>query len=162
MSVGSEKPLNAGRAAALSGLTSQMLDYLEREGVFEREQVRSNVLSRSRHHGTRREYTFRDIVVLKSMSTLLKRGVSVRRIRIALERFSKDEEFKCDRNSIEHLSHPIQYFVTDGTEIYFRKDSDSLVGLLNSGQQAFFFVLDLERFRAETSSGWPRKTAFKK
>src|SRR5688572_6337120 len=69
--------VSAKEAAHVAGFTVQMLDYLEREGVFEREQARTEALAKARHHGTRRRYDFRDLIVLRAISGLLEKGVSV-------------------------------------------------------------------------------------
>lgn len=132
-----------GEASGVVDLTVQMIDYLEREGVFERDQVRSEERSKGRHRGVRRRYSFRDMVILKAIAGLLGKGVSVRRIKLAIERFSREARFECDRTRVTFDQSSVQYFVTDGTEIFFRKDSSELVSVLASGQQAFLFVMDV-------------------
>lgn len=142
--------LNAKRAAAVAGFSVQMLDYLEREGVFERDQARTNLKSKSRHHGIRRRYTFRDLVVLQAINGLLAKGISVRRIKEAIEKFCRDPKFACDRSAVTYENLAVQYFVTDGTDIYFYRGGSELISLLE-GQQAFLFVMDIEKIRNAVS-----------
>jgi hypothetical protein len=137
-----DEVFSAKTAAYLAGFDSRMmLDYLERAEVFEREEVRG--WKDKRRHGRRRFYTFRDIIILRSIANLLKKGVGVQRIKDAILSFSKDEKFYCDRNRVSYGSEPIQYFVTDGKDIYFSNGGDHLTSLLKQGQGTFSFVLDL-------------------
>jgi DNA-binding transcriptional MerR regulator len=120
-----------------------MLDYLERVEVFEREELRDPKRN-SRHHGLRRKYTFRDIVVLRAIASLLDRGVSVHRIKQATAAFSRDEKFSCDRERVRHGATATQYFVTDGVDIFYA-DGSALVDVVKGGQGAFSFVVDLKQ-----------------
>jgi DNA-binding transcriptional MerR regulator len=144
-----DSTLLAKDAAHVVGVTVQMLDYLEREGVFQREQSRWEAKSENRQRGVRRLYTFRDLIVLKSIAQLLANGVSVRRIKKAVEHFSREERFACDRDRVIFDQSPVQYFVTDGSDIFFRKDKTELVSVLEAGQQAFLFVMDLDQVRSQ-------------
>jgi hypothetical protein len=57
---------SAREASKLAGFdTAMMLNYLERSGTFERE------LSGPKHHGKKRQYTYRDLVVLRAINRLL-------------------------------------------------------------------------------------------
>lgn len=144
-----ESPINAKRAAAVAGLSPQMLDYLEREGVFEREQVRTDAQAARRQRGIPRRYTFRDLVVLRAVSRLLSKGMSVRRIRQAIELFCRASRFECDRGQISFDAAAVQFFVTDGIDIFFHRDGAELVSILGNGQQTFLFVLDVCKLREE-------------
>jgi DNA-binding transcriptional MerR regulator len=142
-------------AAHYAGLRSRMmLDYLERAGVFEREELRTTVRP-YRRHGRWRKYTFRDIVVLRAISTLLDKGVSVQRIKDAMLSFSRDDKFACDLKSLTHSSEPIQYFVTDGNSIYFSRDN-TLLDVVRGGQGAFSFVVDLQQASSEAGKTIPQ------
>lgn len=142
------KPENpAKKVAYLVGISPQMLDYLEREGIFERDQIRALDEDVRRKKGLRRDYTFRDIVVLKAIARLLERGVSVRRLRKALLEFARDARFECDRRQIRYDQRAVQFLVTDGTQVYFRSGGGSVTSLLEAGQNAFHFVLDIAEAR---------------
>ena len=80
-------------------------------------------------------YSFRDLVSLKVISSLLERGMSLQRVRTAYDYLRK----KADLD--EHISEV--KLVTDGHSIYqmFRNDSE-LEDLLREGQMAFYLAID--------------------
>lgn len=136
--------MNAKKAAYVAGFrTSMMLDYLERQGLFEREEVRASKRGGERRRGRRRDYTFRDVVILRSIAQLLEHGVSVERIKKAVISLSRDDKFQCERSSVRYGQDVIQYLATDGKQIYFKRDRAGVTSLLQGGQGAFLFVLDI-------------------
>lgn len=146
---------SAKQAAHYAGFrTRMMLDYLERAEVFEREEVRQPGRVAKRH-GRRRKYTYRDIVVLRSVGALLEKGVSVQRIKAAMLAFSREEKFACDRGRLRHEAQPVQYFITDGVSIFFSK-GDTLLDVVKGGQGTFSFVVDLQQAAAEAARAIPR------
>lgn len=124
-----------------------MLDYLERQGLFEREEVRSKAVGTGRRRGRRRKYTFRDVVILRAINRLLARGVSVQRIKNAVLTFSRDPKFQCDREMLRYDQETVQYLVTDGKQIYFYNEGRDITSILEGGQEAFLFVLDVGQAR---------------
>ena len=120
-----------------------MLDYLERQRLFVREEVRAEEESEPRAYGKTRNYSFRDVVVLRAINQLLKKGVSVQRIKTAIKNFSEHDKFECDRRELRFDGARFQYLVTDGVDVYFQRNGAELVSLLTSGQNAFLFVLDV-------------------
>jgi DNA-binding transcriptional MerR regulator len=150
--------MNAKKAAFVAGFRSQlMLDYLERQGLFEREEVRSSRAAKDRRRGRHRDYTFRDVVVLRAINQLLDKGVSVERIKSAVISFSRDDKFQCDRRRLRYDDSPIQYLVTDGRQLYFRKDGTGVTSILEGGQEAFFFVLDVRNAQEFVDKRDPEK-----
>jgi DNA-binding transcriptional MerR regulator len=124
------------QAANLSGLTVSMVDYLCRE------QVLIPTMRWRRGRGRPRRYSFGDVVMLRVLGRLLDAGVSVRRIKQALQtlrRYHKD---------ITRTSLPRQYFVTDGRKVYLR-DKDTLLDLDGTAQMSFLFVLELRQVQDE-------------
>ena len=123
-------------AAALSGLTVSMLDYL----------CRQNVLAPStpgrRGRGRSRRYSFGDVVMLRVIARLLKAGVSVERSKRALRAVRQYHK------TITPTSVPTQFLVTDGRVVYFR-NKNNLLDLDGSGQMSFLFVLELRHVRNE-------------
>ncbi|MEM9685127.1 MAG: MerR family transcriptional regulator, partial [Pseudomonadota bacterium] len=115
-------------AAQLSGLTKSMVDYLCREKVL----VPSTRGRRGR--GRPRRYSFGDVVMLRALAQLLKAGVSVRRIKIALR------SVRHHHKEIKQDIIPIHYLVTDGRSVFWR-EKDKLLDLDGSAQMSFLFVL---------------------
>jgi DNA-binding transcriptional MerR regulator len=83
----------------------------------------------------RRLYSFRDLVALKVISSLLDRGMSLQRVRTAYDYLRKKAELD------NHLSEV--KLVTDGKSIYqmYRNDQE-LEDLLREGQMAFYLAID--------------------
>src|ERR1700744_5151711 len=129
-----------GDAARHSLLSKAMLDYLCREKVV----VPS--LPGKRGRGRARRYSFGDLVMLRALEKLLGAGVSVRRVRKALQVLR--ESF--GEISPERL--PTHYLVTDGVGVYLRehaKGKKRLLDLDGTGQMSFFFVLELRDIHRE-------------
>jgi DNA-binding transcriptional MerR regulator len=126
----------AAEAALFSGLTRHMVNYLCRTGVL----IPS--LSPRRTRGRARRYSFGDVVMLRVMDNLLKRGVEVARLKDALaglRRFHPE---------IRRDSLPNKMLFTDGRRIYFKSPED-IVEDVARGQYVFGFVLELKAIRAE-------------
>ena len=96
-------------AAEYSGLTPAMLDYLCRASIL----VPSSPGRRGR--GCPRKYSFGDVVMLRVLARLLKSGVSVQRLKKALNSIRKYHK-EILRNSL-----PAQYLVTDGRQVFLRE-----------------------------------------
>jgi DNA-binding transcriptional MerR regulator len=114
-----------------------MVDYLCRHGII----VPSG--PRKRGRGRPREYTFGDVVMLRSVAALLRAGVSVARLR--------DSLVALRRRHPEITPHtiPARYLVTDGEAVYFSSGKEPLETLDRAGQFTFGFVLEVRRVRAE-------------
>ncbi|HDR9095098.1 MerR family transcriptional regulator [Burkholderia vietnamiensis] len=123
---------SVAQAARLSGLTLSMVNYLCRYDVV----VPS--ASGERGRGRRRAFTYRDVLLLRVLSQLLKQGVSVLGLRRSLVAY---RERGASKTGIESC----RYFVTDGYNVYFQ-DGGRLEDL-SSGQRAFAFVLDMKPVR---------------
>lgn len=124
-----------------------MIDYLERSGVFI-PQVR-----RRKHRGVPRQYTFRDVLILKTIATLLENGASVAAIKDALEKLQA-YRWKADRAVLEHGPGSIRHLVFSGGNFYFPRNREELIDLTFDGQLTFSFVLDLDRLHAVVQSEW--------
>jgi DNA-binding transcriptional MerR regulator len=136
----------AKRAAEVCGFESvAMLDYLQRTNIFVPAKYRPR-------RGKNRRYTFRDLLVLKAISELLKNGASVSALKKSLQEFQK-EKWVADQATLEGPSGPLKYFIVSGNSIFFAKTSDSLYDLTKSGQLAFSFVIDLDRMHREVCQG---------
>jgi DNA-binding transcriptional MerR regulator len=126
-------------AAKLSRLSKPMLDYLCRTDLV------VPAKPRRRGRGRRRQYTFRDVVILRVIAKLLSSGISVRRLRKGL---------KILRERADGLGHRSEksYLVTDGREVFVRRSIDVLESLTNRGQMAFAFLVDIASVHTEIIS----------
>ena len=126
----------AARAAHVSGLGLPMVNYLCREEIV----VPSS--SAPRGHGRARRYSFGDLVALRLVARLTAQGVSVLRLRKAMQRLKKFHP------EITLHSLPASHLITDGTELYLREKGEAIERLCD-GQYAFAFVIELGQLRAE-------------
>lgn len=111
----------------LAHLSRGMVDYLCRHEIV----IPGG--RRDRGKGKRRRYTFADLVLLRALSHLLKCGVSVARLKVAL----KTLQDKHDLSDVARL--PGRILVTDGVGVYLR-DGKVLEDLTAKGQFALAFV----------------------
>ncbi len=120
----------AYQASRFTGCTAHQLRYWDRIGL-----VKPGVQSTGGRPGVRRLYSFRDLVALRVVRSLLDGGMSLQRVRRAYEYLRKKAELD------EHLSEV--KLVTDGKSIFKICHSDGeVLDALKEGQMAFFLALD--------------------
>lgn len=108
-------------ACAAAGITYRQLDYWARTGLVE-PSVREAVGS-----GSKRLYSFRDILVLKVVKRLLDTGVSLQQIRQAVQHLR-------DRGVYDLASITL---MSDGASVYECTSPDEVVDLVQGGQGVF-------------------------
>lgn len=136
MATGFRAPL----AAKLAGLNYRKLDYYARTGL-----VRSSVAAAS-GYGSRRLYSFADVVALRMVRELRDQGLTLRRIRKAVEALRRDWPKAGDLGTGARL-------VTDGKGAWLALDAERLVDLLdNSGQVEWRAVVNVGRLAAHVRS----------
>lgn len=121
---------SAEQASRFTGCTAHQLRYWDRVGL-----VRPSVQATGGRPGVRRLYSFRDLISLKVIKSLLEGGMSLQRVRRAIEYLRKKAALD------DHLSEV--KLVTDGHSIFevCRNDGE-LLDALKEGQMAFFLALD--------------------
>jgi DNA-binding transcriptional MerR regulator len=129
---------SAKAAAELSGLSIHMLNYLERAHVL---QAPSPVEGTRPHKGLRRGYMFGDIVMMRALCDLTRRGVSVVRLRPALQ------ALRPEHARITEVDIPQRYLVASGEEATFSAPDTLSRDLDQLGPAAI--VLDIARLRQE-------------
>jgi DNA-binding transcriptional MerR regulator len=107
------------------GISYRQLDYWATTGLVE-PSVRDAVGS-----GTQRLYSFEDIVTLKVIKRLLDAGVSLQRIRKAIE-YVRDRGL-----ALRHLT-----LASDGETVYAADDAREVIDLLQSGQGVFAIAVE--------------------
>ena len=120
----------AHQASRLSGCTPRQLRYWDQVGL-----VRPSIQQTGGRPGVPRLYSFRDLVALRVVKSLLDGGMSLQRVRRAWEFLNKKAQL--DR----HLSDV--KLVTDGQSIFkiCRRDGE-VMDALKDGQMAFFVAID--------------------
>lgn len=118
------------QSCRFTGCTSHQLRYWDQIGL-----VTPSVQSTGGRPGVRRLYSFRDLVALKVVKSLLDGGMSLQRVRRAYEYLRKKADLE------EHLSEV--KLITDGQSIFrVAKDDGEILDALRQGQMAFFLAID--------------------
>ena len=116
------------QACYLSGCTSHQLRYWDKVKL-----VSPSVQSSHGKPGVPKLYSFRDIVSLKVIKTLLDNGMSIQRVRRAWRYLSRNGDLQ-DQLSKTKLS-------SDGETIY-TVEENKVLDALKHGQLAFFETID--------------------
>ena len=127
----------APRAALLSGHTVAMVNYLCRLDIV------APSCDCKRGRGTRRHYSFGDVVALRLVKKLLDAGASTLRLKSAMHRL------RLLHPQITLTSLPASHVVIGGSgDLYLHQAGNPLERALD-GQMAFAFVVDLASIQDE-------------
>lgn len=107
------------------GISYRQLDYWARTGL-----VMPSVQP-AQGSGSQRLYSFEDLVDLKLIKNLLDTGVSLQRVREAIDYLHAQGE---DPTGVT--------IVSDGTSVYACKSAEEVVDLLRNGQGVFGIAID--------------------
>lgn len=141
----------AAQACRLTSCTPHQLRYWDKVGL-----VQPSIQTTDGRPGRRRIYSFRDLVALRVVKSLLDNGLSIQRVRRAWDYLRRTGDMD------DHLAEV--RLVTDGISVFaIAHDDAELLDALRQGQLAFFvkideiaqdveddvtkFELDRERFR---------------
>jgi DNA-binding transcriptional MerR regulator len=118
------------QACRFTGCTGNQLRYWDKIAL-----VRPSVQETGGRPGVRRLYSFRDLIALKVVKSLLDGGMSLQRVRRAYRYLRKHGALE------EHLSSV--KLVTDGQSIFkVCRDEGEILDALHEGQMAFFVAID--------------------
>jgi DNA-binding transcriptional MerR regulator len=113
----------APQVCSLVGITYRQLDYWARTGL-----IKPSIQS-AQGSGTQRRYSFTDIVQLKVVKRLLDAGMSLKKIRSAMEILAAQLASNNPLNDVTLLS--------DGTTIFAAHSPDEVVDVFQRGQGVF-------------------------
>ena len=116
------------QACYLSGCTSHQLRYWDKVGL-----VSPTIQSSNGKPGVPKLYSFRDIVSLRVIKTLLDNGMSIQRVRRAWKYLTRNGNLQNQLSEVK--------LVSDGDTIYSVED-DIVFDALKSGQLTFFETID--------------------
>ncbi len=118
-------------------ITYRQLDYWARTGLVEPS------FRKAEGSGTQRLYSFDDVVRLKVVKRLLDTGVSLQKVRLAVE------ELRRAGGSLAETT-----LISDGTTVYALDDDARLLDLLRRGQGVFALAIDpvIEELRGEVTA----------
>ncbi|MCI0424323.1 MAG: helix-turn-helix domain-containing protein [Actinobacteria bacterium] len=124
-----DQAYTAEQACRLSGCTHHQLRYWDRVGL-----VSPSVQGSGGRPGVRRLYSFRDLVGLRVVRSLLDNGMSLQRVRRAWDYLRREASMD------EHLAEV--KLVTDGVTIFaVSSDDGELLDVLRQGQLSFFVAI---------------------
>ena len=127
------------QASRFTGTTGNQLRYWDKIGL-----VKPGVQATGGRPGVRRLYSFRDLIALKVVKSLLDGGMSLQRVRRAYQYLRDNAHLD------EHLSSV--KLITDGKSIFkVARDEGEILDMLRQGQMAFFIAID--RIAGEVGNG---------
>ena len=118
-----EKGYRAPQVCTVVGITYRQLDYWARTGLLQPS------LAEARGSGTQRLYSFGDIVQLRVVKRLLDAGMSLKKIRSAMD------ILRNRLNSDQPLADVT--LLSDGITIYAAHSADEVVDVFRRGQGVF-------------------------
>ncbi|MDO5052466.1 MAG: MerR family transcriptional regulator [Pseudoclavibacter sp.] len=131
-------------AARVAGITYRQLDYWARTGLVE------PTVRGARGSGSQRLYSFRDILVLKLVKSLLETGISLQQIRTAVEQLRETGVVDLAQTTL----------MSDGASVYLCTSNDQVIDLVNRGQGVFgIFVGGVLRDVESTLVDFEQQTA---
>ena len=108
-------------ACKAAGITYRQLDYWARTGLVE------PTVRTAGGSGTKRLYSFRDVLLLKVIKRLLDAGVSLQQIRTAVHHLRERGTDDLTRVTL----------MSDGASVYECRSPDEVIDLLQGGQGVF-------------------------
>ena len=140
------QPIEVDAAARLSGLTVDMIGYLERSKV-------SRPTARETGRGRRRRYTAADVTFLAVLRQMLARGIEVRRLQAPLVKAkAKMDALVGKTGSLDG------FLVTDGKRVDVKPLGEGGLKPVD-GVYLFAFVFDLERSYRAILGKWPTRNS---
>ena len=124
----SKDAFTSKQACYLSDCTSHQLRYWDKVGL-----VSPSIQSSHGKPGVPKLYSFRDIVSLKVIKTLLDNGMSIQRVRRAWRYLTRNGDLQDELSKTKLIS--------DGETIYTIEDNE-VFDALKLGQLAFFETID--------------------
>ena len=118
-----QEGFRAPQVCNLVGITYRQLDYWARTGLIEPS------LQSARGSGSQRLYSFTDVVQLKVVKRLLDAGMSLKKIRTAMEILREQLSSQAPLADVTLLS--------DGATIYAAHSPDEVVDVFQRGQGVF-------------------------
>jgi len=120
----------AQQASRLTACSAHQLRYWDKVNL-----VTPTIQSTGGRPGRRRLYSFRDLVALRVVKSLLDNGMSVQRVRRAWDYLRRTADLEDHLASVK--------LITDGQTIFrVAQDEDELLDALRQGQLAFFVAIN--------------------
>jgi len=125
MSEATEQGFRVPEVCRLVGISYRQLDY------WARTELVTPSIRDARGSGSQRLYSFQDLVTLRVIKGLLDTGISLQRVRVAVD-YLRD---------IDEPAHGVTLF-SDGKGVYQSASPEAVVDLLRNGQGVFAIAVD--------------------
>jgi hypothetical protein len=125
-----------------------MLNYLSRLAYLQPHYVVPGVRGKVRY------YSYRDLVVARTVRRLCETGVELARLKVAVQTLALDETWLPRR--VRAGTNPLRWLVTDGKDVFLENDDGFIDQLRPNGQRSFGFVISLTNMRKEVKDRIPR------
>lgn len=135
-----EQGFRVPEVCRIVGITYRQLDYWDRTALV------SPSLRGAQGSGTQRLYAFQDLVTLRVIKSLLDTGVSLQRVRKAVEH-------------LQTMERPLSgvTLMSDGQGVYEAHSPEAVVDLLRQGQGVFAIAVDRVWEDVESAVAEPTK-----
>jgi len=121
---------SADQASRFTGCTAHQLRYWDRISL-----VKPGVQATGGRPGVKRLYSFRDLVSLRVIKSLLDGGMSLQRIRKSIEFLRKKASLDAHLSDLK--------LITDGSSIFqITRNDGEIMDALREGQMSFFLAID--------------------
>lgn len=140
----------------ITGLQPAMLNFLVRNEYLQpsyREDHDLPQRHKRRPRGNTRYFSYRDVMIAKTIQRLLDAGLQLIRVKEALIELRSDKHWL--RKPIDgSVDRAITWLVTDGKKVYLQDQKEPFLEPLGkSRQKAFSFILDMAHVRSEVCAG---------
>jgi DNA-binding transcriptional MerR regulator len=119
--IGTTRGYRGTVASKVAGITYRQLDYWARKQIVEPS------LNQSHGSGTRRLYSFKDVMILAVSKKLLDAGVNLQNVTLAISYLSQRSI-----NDLDHLT-----IMSDGEEVYECMTDEEILELVKTGKAVF-------------------------
>ena len=120
-----EQGFRVPEVCRLVGISYRQLDY------WARTELVTPSIRDAHGSGTQRLYSFQDLVTLRVIKSLLDTGISLQRVRVAVEYL----------HEIDEPTHGVTLF-SDGKGVYQSDSPEAVVDMLRHGQGVFAIAVD--------------------
>jgi DNA-binding transcriptional MerR regulator len=138
-------------ASTITGMSVHMLNYLCRTGYLHPAYVPAGVPA---VRGKVRYYSYRDLVVARTIQRLRETGVELARLKDAMQILAQDDTWL--PRKVKNGTNPLRWLVTDGKEVFLKNDDGFLDQLRPKGQRSFGFIISLANITSEVKTLIPR------
>lgn len=139
----------------ITGIQPAMINFLIRQGYLQpsyREDYDLPTRSKRQPRGNTRYFSYRDLLIAKTIQRLVDAGVQLVRVKEALKELREDKHWLATTRGVT-VERVISWLVTDGKDIYLRDDTGFLEVLRKGHQRAFSFVIEMKSIRSAVCHG---------